>query len=225
MRMRKSLMLVAATALPAALLLSVATAGVASAKTAKYSGAGLGAVSCSGISANIKFTPPLTLDAGGGTAKVKGSLSGCVVSGAPAGVTETITGAKITATISSSNEGCAGLGVTEISPSFDIKWKGTLTGTVGGTPYAGTAKFTESVDNDTGGDATATSGGGDTGFELPKPATDNENTTGSFPKSYVGDAPEDFVYTGDTETQVLTACQTGKGVKSLSITSGSINGI
>ncbi len=167
-----------------------------------------GTVHCTSVTGSVKFKPPLTLTAGGTTVTAKGIFSGCTGTGGETGLT-----GKFKATISSTgpNHGCAGLAGGTSSETFTVKWKGDLNGSK--------AKFNPStvvVD----GSTIVTNGAGDEGFELPNPSTPTSTTTGSF--AGVSHA-ESFAYTNETAAAFSSAC--GPGIKSVTIASGSINGV
>ena len=139
-------------AILSALVVTLAVASPVAAHTPrppKFSGAAPGSVSCA-ITGKVSFSPALT-HTGGGTnpSSVKAKLSSCTASNRAV----TIKSAKVTGSFSKSPLSCVTLASTAASSTLTVAWKGNLAGSVGGTSYAGTAKFT----------STKVSGGSSTG--------------------------------------------------------------
>ena len=119
----------------------------------KYVGAAPGSVTCS-LSVKTSFSPPLTKSGGGTSPSAgKGTLSGCTPSNSALSITE----GKVTGTFASSPLSCTTMSTTGAAASFDIAWKGSVNGVVGGTTYAGKATFAPTTVN--GGSATGSFSG------------------------------------------------------------------
>ena len=205
---RKVLLAVTALALPAGLV-TVVTVGPAGAGTPAFNGPATGTVSCTGLLAKVKLSPPLTNSAGGTTITAKAKLSGCTVSGSG----DTITSGKATLTLSNpSSQGCAGLGSgVQVPINVDIKWKGKHNG--------GKAKFSDSMVTIGGADAAVEGSTGDVGFSLPAAGNSGIQVTGSFAgSSSVPDSSTDYSET--TASQAGSECG-GKGIKKLVLDHGS----
>ena len=137
-RKRRLTLTVAGLGFAAGLVMTVVTPAAAT-KPPKFSGAAPGSVTCA-VSAKVSFSPPLT-STGGGTSPstISAKLSGCSTSN---GVI-TVKSAKATGFYSSSPYSCVTMSSTGVAATLSISWKGTVTGTVSGTTYAGKASFAE----------------------------------------------------------------------------------
>jgi hypothetical protein len=138
------------TVILSVLVAILATSAPASAKAPKFSGAAPGSITCN-LSAKVSFSPPLT-HTGGGTSPstVKAGLGPCF-NGFHNPIF--VKSAKVTGSFATSPLSCVTMSLTGAAANLNIKWKGTVTGTVAGTTYAGKANFT----------ATTMSGATDTG--------------------------------------------------------------
>lgn len=208
---RKLFLAAAALVVPVTTVMMVGTGTAGAAKAPKappFTGAATGTVSCTGPTIKLGFSPPLTnANTGASTVSVKGKMSSCTVSGGMAG--ETIQQAKVTGSFQATG-GCLGLvNGTSSQVSLSITWKGKV-----GT---GKATFTSSTVNANGA-ASAFDNSGNAGFEIPNPTPGGGTVTGSFAGSI---ADESFAYTSQSSTALLNLCS-GKGIKKLVVTHGTI---
>jgi hypothetical protein len=204
---RKILMGVLALALPAtSVAILQAPALAKTPKPPPFVGAATGVVSCAGVAVKISFVPPLTLSTGGSTINVKGSVTGCTVTGS----TDTITKGKITGSFSGAGTGVNGLlgGITT-PVHLSIVWKGKH----------GLAKATFTPSTVTLAGA-APAFDPNVGFELPNPAAPGPNTvTGSFAGTVVDHS---FVYSALAPLVVAGLAAGKHGLKKLVATHGVI---
>jgi hypothetical protein len=212
---RRILVGACAVIVPVSLVTIVGVGAATAKKGPSFSGAAVGTVTCSGVNVKLSFSPPAKLDSGGNSATIKGKFSGCHVTNTPAGVTETITQGKVTGSTTGTGSGCSGLAGGSSTPiHLTMAWKGTYTGN----GDSGKAKFTNTTATPNGS-ATATDSQGNTGFEVPNPASPpSPAVTGSFAGS---EANESFLFSSQSTTAILNLCE-GKGLKKLSLTHGTI---
>ena len=207
---RKLLLSAAALALPSALV-TVVTAGPASAGNPPFSGPASGKVTCTGVSVQLKLSPSLTLTTGGNNVSIKGKLSNCTVTGS----TDAISSGKFKGSTTGMGTGCAGLASGSTTPiNLDIKWKGTHGGSK--------AKFSDSMVSANGFTAVSEpDGSGDAGFQLPNTTgAAGGNVTGSFAAATINDFSQ--AYINMTQNQIVAACGAKKGIKKLVIDAGSV---
>ena len=204
MSMKKKILLVASAFwLPAALIIAVnATAASAGGPPVNAPGT----VSCTGINVKVKLSPPLKNTSGGNTVTFKGKISGCTASAS--GVT--VSGGKVSGSLTGTGSGCAGLATGVQSPiSVTIKWKGK---------GAGGAPLNPSSVTIGGADAATEAGTNDVGFSLPAAGNSGVQVTGSFAGSNAApDASTDYSET--TVSQAGTECG-AKGIKTLKLDHG-----
>ena len=202
---RKVVLGVAALCLPATWLVVV---NASQAGASSFSGPATGTVSCTGINVKVKLSPPLKNTSGGNTTTFKGKISGCTVSGS----TDTVTGGKVSGTLTTAGTGCAGLASgVQNAINVDIKWKGKHNG--------GAAHFTDSMVTIGGADAATEPGTSDVGFSLPAAGNSGIQVTGSFAgSSSVPDSNTDYSTT--TVSQAGAECG-AKGIKILKLDHGS----
>ena len=207
----------AALALPLTVVAFVGV-GAASAKTPKYTGNALGKVTCHGIGGKISLNPPLKNSTGGSSAKFLLKLSACTVSGLPAGVTETITKGTAKGTATEPGSGCGGLATGNTRPiALTVKWKGTFKDS---TFSSGKAKFPLSTVT-LKGFVAAFNGANDAGFEVPNPAAKpGGRVTGSFSGTVNN---ESTVYSNTNVNTLGSECGSKKGLKKLTLTSGTVS--
>ena len=205
---RKLVLSTGALALTAAFVTAL-TAGPASAGNPPFHGPAVGTVSCTGVTIKVSFSPPLMLTTGGASISVKGKVSSCSVSGTPAGVTETITQGKITGTATESGTGCAGLATDNTNPiNITVVWKGKYNN--------GKASFTNTTATLIG-DHPTTDSSGNSGFEVPNPATTGSSASGSFAGPVTD---ESTLFTAQSPTAIANLCGGPHGLKKLNLTHG-----
>lgn len=173
-------------------LVTVLGSGAASAKGSPPTGT----VTCTGVTGTTTFNPPLT---NSGTSaengKQKITFTSCTSS---SGVT--VTKGAATGTISQATNSCGGLaGGSGTGFTFEIKW---APGKVG--------KSVVSFSSET----PSSDSSGDEGFSLS-----GGSVTGSFAGS---ETASGTAYTNQTATQLASECGSSGGLKTLTITSGSI---
>ena len=161
-----------------------------------------GGVTCNSITGALTFSPSLTTK--GGTAEstsITVNAAGCVTSGSNV---SRITRGVGTATLTSTSNSCASL-LNSRPLTIDIAW----------TP----ATVHQSVLTFSGyGGASGPSGG--EGFTLPKSGA-TAMVTGSFAGADHGAGSTATAFSGQTTTQLLTACESSAGLTSIAVTSGS----
>lgn len=187
---RKIVLVAAAIAFPISMV--AVTGGIASAK-GKVNGTGT--VTCTTISGTIKFNPALKTTGPFTTeqASIAVKIGGC--SGGTPNPTKGIV--KENLNPGTSND-CTSL-ATSAAEMLSVKWAGKLNPSV--TAFSG---YT-----------TGTNGSGDAGFILP-----NSGGTGTTTGSFAGSGAHAAAYSNMTEAQILAACGSPSGLKSLKVTSG-----
>ncbi|HLN41111.1 MAG TPA: hypothetical protein VK215_01570 [Acidimicrobiales bacterium] len=162
-----------------------------------------GGVTCHNITGSLTFSPSLTTKGGAAeTTSITVNAAGCGTSGS--NVSRVIKGVG-TATLTSTSNSCAGL-LNSRPLTIDIAW----------TP----ATVHPSIVTFTGyGGASGPSGG--EGFTLPKSGA-TAKVTGSFAGSDHGAGSTATAFSGQTTTQLLTACESSAGLTSIAVTSGSV---
>ena len=191
----------------AALSLSLGTValtgvGIASAKGPKQA---TGTVSCTGAKGLVSFKPALTTKGPpyvSEKASVKVTFSGCTGS-----VTSPKSG-SIKATLSSiSTDECPPPASGDSGGSLTVKWSPTTIA-----PSAVGFSSKESTTN----------GNGDFGFVYPAPGG-TSSVAGSYEGTDSGASSSASVFSNVTETTLLNDCSSKKGLKKLTITTGSIS--
>jgi hypothetical protein len=213
---RRAALAAAALALPLAVVGFVGV-GSASAGSPKYTGPALGKVTCHTVTGKVSLSPPLKTSSGGTAAKFVIKMANCTVSGLPAGTHETITKGQAKGTASEPGTGCNGLanGSTRAIP-LTVKWKGTFTNA----QFPGTkAKFPVS-NVSLKGFVAAFNSAQDAGFEVPNPSTmpNGGSVTGSFPGTITD---ESTIYSNTNVSTLGSECG-AKGIKKLTIVSGTV---
>jgi hypothetical protein len=163
---------------------------------------GTGTVACTGVTALMKFNPPLSLTgtASSESVSLKFTLHGCSVSGTT-NVTSANFNGKGKGTITAANNNCTGLAGTQpVSGSIPIKWTGK----------AGTAHLTNTTLTLTSITGLAAGANGNVGFTISHQAT-----SGSFAGTMSGELDSN-----EGSSAALTSCQAKKGLKLLNIVSG-----
>jgi hypothetical protein len=134
------------------------------------------------------------------------------------GVTETILDGKVKG-IGILGSGCAGLAGGNAS-SHDgfygsITWKGTYADAThsGKAHFGQTGYFAQFADP-------VTDGSGNAGYETPDPGSQTSYSRGSFASGLTFD--ESFLYTSQSSASLNASCNSGRGLKKLSITQGSV---
>jgi len=199
---RKMLVIAAAVAMPVSVI--AATAGTASAGGPTVNASNY-TVTCTGITAKASFSPALT-NAGSASSpevtKIKGSASSCTVTPTVGGTPVTITGAKVSGTITNptSTHTCGGLATASTETgALTVKWKSTPKLSASSSVASPT-----SVMGAVGGDGHATFGISFSGV------------TGDFAGTDAGASSTNDAETTTTVTSILTTC--AKGLKSINIT-------
>ena len=163
-----------------------------------------GSITCTNISGSLTFSPPLTTK-GGSAESTAISLSAAACTTTGSNVTN-VTGGSGSATITSATNSCAGL-LSSRQLTIDMTWAPSTT--------------RKSVVTFSGyGGATGPSGG--EGFSLPDKGGTTK-VTGSFAGSDGGASTTATAYSGESGTQLLTACGSSAGLPSIQVTSGSLN--
>ena len=208
---RKIVVSASAFALSAAFVTTLVAGPASAAKSPPFKGDAVGKVSCTGVLVKLKFSPPATLSGGGTNVSFKGKLSGCTVSGTPAGVTEVIQQGKITGSTVTNGTGCAGFasGSNNVI-NATVVWKGKYNN--------GKASFTNTTAT-LMGDVAANDPSGNTGFEVPNPSDSGSTTTGSFAGSVTD---ESFFFSSMSSNAILNQCNGPHGLKKLNLTHGSV---
>ena len=192
-RMKRVLGATAALLLPLGLVTAIGS-GPAMAAAAPSPGT----VNCTTITGSFKFSPPLTLAGTGGSEVVtaKTTLTNCTATG---GKTPK-KGTTISTSTDATNGCVAVLQGAAKSVTLTTKWSpGSIAPSVGTFPPATTS----------GDPATIKFGGpGTTG-------------TGSYPGSDSGKSSTAQITLGQTTAQITTLCQSAKGLKGLTVVSGS----
>ena len=201
---RKMLIIAAAAAIPVSMI--GATAATSSAATPKVDATNYTA-SCTGIAATASFKPALT-SSGSATSneatKIKGKASSCTATPTGGGTPVTITGATISGTINdaTSDHSCGGLATaTSETGSLKITWK-TSPKLTNSTSVVNPS----SVSGGVGADGHAT-------FSI----TFGAATSGPFQGSDNGTSSSTNAETTTTLSQILTACGSKSGLKSIKI--------
>jgi hypothetical protein len=202
---RKLLLVAAATAMPLGFI--AATTGTSSAGTPKVN-ATTATVSCTGISGTASFKPNVTTDESAGTGKtsIKATLTGCTTND---GVTVTKASVKgtLTTTRTAGENGCTALaGGSAAAGPLTTKWSTTPKLSSGASVINVT-----SIAGSIGGDGNAT-------FSIPG-NTPNGAPSGSFQGLNAGASDTTTAQTTTSALSILTTCETGKGLKSISIES------
>jgi hypothetical protein len=199
---RKLLLVAAATAMPLGMI--AASAGTSSAGTPKVN-ATTATVTCTGISGTASFKPNITSNEPAGTTKtsIKATLTGCTTND---GVT--VTKASVKGTLSDTHpaeNGCTGLAgsITAAGP-LTTKWTTT--------PKLSSGASVVNVNSLTGG----LGGDGNATFMIPG-STPNGTPSGSFQGLNSGASDATSAQTTTSAGSILTACSTGKGLKSIGI--------
>jgi len=162
-----------------------------------------GGVTCNTITGSLTFSPSLTTKGGAAeTTSITVNAAGCVTAGS--NVSRVIRGVG-TATLTSTSNSCAGL-LNSRPLTIDIAW----------TP----ATVHPSVVTFTGYGGTSGPSGGE-GFMLPKSGA-TAKVTGSFAGSDHGAGSTATAFSGQTTTQLLTACESSAGLTSIAVTSGTV---
>jgi len=163
-----------------------------------------GAVTCTGVTGMLTFSPPLTTKgAGAESTGISLKAAGCTTKGSNVAA---VAGATATATISSPTSSCTGLLNSRVL-TIDITWS--------------PATIHQSVLTFTGYGGTTSSSGG-LGFTLPK-VGDTAKVIGSFAGSDHGAGSTGQAFSGQTGTQLLTACGSSAGLASIQVTSGTLD--
>jgi hypothetical protein len=182
---------------------SSTSTSAAAAATTTTAAVAIGAITCTGITGALTFSPPLTTKgAAAESTAINLKASGCTTAGSTGPAVTAGTGS---ATISSATSSCTGL-LTPRALTINITWSPS-------TIRPSVLTFS--------GYSAAMNSAGDEGFTLPT-SGGTAKVTGSFAGSDLGATSTAQTFSNQTGTQLLASCGSSAGLASLQVTSGTL---